>query len=101
MPAVDAGWVAVSRQVGQSGKYVTPRVYVAVGISGTPQHLAGIGPDTQIVAINNDPQADIFGVAKLGVVADWNALLPGYDFPGIPPQMQRAGKVFPVAPART
>lgn len=76
LPAVDAGWVPVARQVGQSGKYVTPRVYVALGISGTPQHLAGIGPDTRIIAINSDPAADIFGVAELGVVADWKALLP-------------------------
>lgn len=76
LPAVDAGWVSVSRQVGQSGKYVSPRVYVAVGISGTPQHLAGIGPHTRIVAINSDPRADIFGVAELGVVADCQVLLP-------------------------
>jgi len=76
LPAVDAGWVPVSRQIGQSGKYVTPRMYVAVGISGTPQHLAGIGPDTRIVAINNDAQADIFRVAEIGAVTDWKALLP-------------------------
>lgn len=76
LPAVDAGWVPVARQVGYSGKYVTPGRYLAVAISGTPQHLAGIGPDTEIIAINQDPDADIFRVATVGVVADWEALLP-------------------------
>jgi electron transfer flavoprotein alpha subunit len=76
LPTVDAGWVPVSRQVGQSGKYVTPGLYVAVAISGTPQHLAGIGPDTRIYAVNNDPEADIFRVADVGVIADWKLLLP-------------------------
>ena len=76
LPAVDAGWAPVSHQVGQSGKYVTPELYVAVALSGTPQHLAGIGPDTDIVAINSDEGAEIFKVAKTGVVADWKELLP-------------------------
>lgn len=76
LPAVDAGWVPVSRQIGQSGKYVTPRLYVAIGISGTPQHLAGIGPEVRIVAINSDAEAEIFRVAEVGAVADWNELLP-------------------------
>ena len=76
LPSVDAGWVPVARQIGQSGKYITPEVYIAVGISGTPQHLAGIGPNTRILAINRDAQADIFRVAEIGVVADWQAVLP-------------------------
>jgi electron transfer flavoprotein alpha subunit len=76
LPAVDAGWVPVARQVGQSGRFVSPRLYVAVGISGTPQHLAGIATGTRIIAVNSDPEAPIFSVAEVGVVADWQQLLP-------------------------
>lgn len=76
LPAVDAGLVAVSQQVGQSGKFVTPELYVAVGVSGTPQHLAGIGPATRLVAINSDPTAPIFTYAELGAVADAREVLP-------------------------
>ncbi|VTZ21284.1 hypothetical protein MPC1_1050001 [Methylocella tundrae] len=74
---MDAGWAPVFRQVGQSGKFVTPDVYVAVGISGTPQHMAGIGSNTRIVAINKDADADIFRFAEVGIVADWKEILPG------------------------
>ncbi|MES2262563.1 MAG: electron transfer flavoprotein subunit alpha/FixB family protein [Pseudomonadota bacterium] len=76
LPAVDAGWVPVSCQVGQSGRYVAPEIYVAVGISGTPQHMAGIDPGTRIVAINADPEADIFNFAEIGIVGDWPVVLP-------------------------
>lgn len=76
LPAVDLGLAPVSKQVGQSGKFVTPKIYLAVGMSGTPQHLAGIGNTTQIIAINNDPDAPIFGVAESGAVADARSLLP-------------------------
>lgn len=76
LPAVDLGLAPVSKQVGQSGKFVTPKIYLAVGMSGTPQHLAGIGSTTQIIAINNDPDAPIFGVAENGALADAKLLLP-------------------------
>ncbi len=76
LPAVDAGMLPVMRQVGVSGKFVSPDVYLAVGISGTPQHLAGISHDSRIVAINSDPAADIFKVANLGAVVDWEQMLP-------------------------
>jgi electron transfer flavoprotein alpha subunit len=76
LPAVDAGRVPVLRQVGVSGKFVSPQIYFAVGISGTLQHLAGVSLDSCIVAINQDPEADIFKVASLGIVAPWETLLP-------------------------
>ena len=76
LPTVDAGWVPVARQIGQSGKFVNPRVYFTVGISGTPQHLAGVSTDSRIIAVNKDPQAPIFARAEVGVVAEWQDLLP-------------------------
>jgi electron transfer flavoprotein alpha subunit len=76
LQAVDEGWAPVARQIGQSGKYVTAELYIGVGVSGTPQHLAGVSPDTRIVAINNDAGADIFRFAEIGVVADWKEVLP-------------------------
>ena len=69
-PLVDAGWLDEARQVGQSGSTVTPKVYLAFGISGAVQHLAGMKAADTIIAVNSDPEAAIFAVAHYGAVCD-------------------------------
>ncbi|MFC2078573.1 electron transfer flavoprotein subunit alpha/FixB family protein [Candidatus Bipolaricaulota bacterium] len=76
--AVDQGWAPYAHQVGLSGKSVSPSTYIALGISGSPNHLAGMASADRIIAVNNDPDAPIFQVADVGIVADLACFLPAW-----------------------
>jgi len=77
-PPCDAKWVSDSQQIGITGKIVSPDLYIAVALSGASQHVSGFFSTKVIVAINKDPEANIFKVAHYGIVADWKAALPAF-----------------------
>ena len=78
-PPCDYGWVKDTMQIGLTGKIVAPDVYLAVAVSGSSQHLAGFSEARNIIAINRDPEANIFKEARFGVVGDWKKVIPGFE----------------------
>jgi len=77
-PACDSGWIPDSAQVGLTGKIITPDLYLAIGVSGASQHMAGCSSSKTIIAINKDAEANIFKEARYGVVGDWKKVLPTF-----------------------
>jgi len=77
-PPCDNGWAPAGAQVGLTGKIVTPELYIAVALSGSSQHMSGCSGSKTIVAINKDPEANIFREARFGVVGDWKKIVPAF-----------------------
>ena len=77
-PPCDNGWIADTVQIGLTGKIIAPELYIAIAISGSSQHLSGCSGSKNIVAINKDPEANIFRQARYGVVGDWKKILPAF-----------------------
>jgi len=77
-PAIDQGWLPLSRQIGKSGMIVKPKLYLALGISGAPEHVEGMKNSGLIISINKDPNAPIFGVSHYGVCADLLDVVPAF-----------------------
>jgi electron transfer flavoprotein alpha subunit len=77
-PPCDNKWISDTQQIGLTGKVISPELYLAVGLSGASQHLSGFSSAKVIVAINKDPEANIFKVAHFGIIADWKAVLPAF-----------------------
>ena len=77
-PPCDNGWMPTGAQIGLTGKIVTPDLYIAVALSGSSQHMSGCSGAKTIVAINKDPEANIFREARFGVVGDWKKVLPAF-----------------------
>jgi electron transfer flavoprotein alpha subunit len=76
--ACDMGWYPIPKQIGLTGKVVSPTLYIAVAISGASQHMAGLSGAKNIVAINKDPEASIFRYCRYGIVADWKTVIPPF-----------------------
>lgn len=77
-PPCDSGWVPTSIQIGLTGKMVAPAIYIGVALSGSSQHQAGMSGSKNIIAVNKDPEANIFGIAHYGVVGDYKKVLPAF-----------------------
>ena len=77
-PPCEDGLVPEHSQIGLTGKIVTPRLYIGVALSGSSQHIAGISGSKNIVAINKDPEANVFSVAHYGAVGDYRKILPAF-----------------------
>ena len=77
-PPCDNGWIADTVQIGLTGKIIAPELYIAIGVSGSSQHISGCSGSKNIIAVNKDPEANIFRQARYGVVGDWKKVLPAF-----------------------
>jgi len=78
-PPIDNGWAPAGLQIGLTGKIITPNLYIAIALSGASQHITGCSGSKNIVAINKDPEANIFKVAHYGIVGDWKQIIPAFS----------------------